>query len=1357
MARNRITEWQHIHLEGNILSWDIIELISKENAPATDPASYSLPSGMSVMDAAGQAYSNACAYYKDYQDKIRGKDGQDARDITRDFISRILSYCFSWSLETITKLDVGSYSYPIRRMAYGRIPVLTIAGDSSFDKADKLYAITNGQRVISPFNMLQQYLSASGETRWGILASGEKLRLMRSATALSRPEFLEFDLGAILSGDFYNEFVLLYRILHSSRVRDVETGTDLDIWEEWRNTSISDGERVRDRLRDGVQSAIIAFGNGFIHANESLRDDITNGRLSATDYYHELLRLCYRLLFLSVLEERYSPDGMRMIFAPDSTPEARESYEKGYSLFHLRRIMRSTKYRTGSHHDLWEAMLIVFQSLEKGQPLLGLPALGGIFSSSSCPHLDGLYLINRDFLDGIYSLRWSEHDGGLYWIDYRNLGSIELGSVYESLLELVPMIDQTTLEFRFLEGSDEETSAGNKRKTTGSYYTPDFMVDQLIRTALMPVIEDKLKDTSYKTAEDALLSMTVIDPACGSGHFLIAAASAIATRLAAVRDDAGKPEGFRSAFRDVISRCIYGVDINPMAVELTKMSLWIEGYEPGKPLSFLDAHIKCGNSIVGVFDTSVLTEKGIPQDAFKPFDDDDKKYAADLKADNTRGLKSLKTRLRNKDSEDQELFSSEQTEDVITVSNMPEDTIDDIQNKDIEYRKYLQKIADSALNRACDAYIAAFYAPKRTLEDPVPTTFTVLHILDGNVQREDETVIDYVEKLAEENRYFHWPLEFPEVFADGGFDVVLGNPPWDKVKVKDEEFFASRIGSIAKAQNASQRKAMISRLPQGAEYERAVYREYKDLLRFYESQNRFLHVKGDNGEAYPLSGKGDVNLYAVFTELASKLRKETGSVGFVVPTGICTDAGTQYLFGSFVEKNIVQSIYDFENGNTIEITGNGGKVKREQTRIFPAVHASYKFSLLTLRRSDKPDFCFFLHTVKELEDQRRHYPLSSEDIKLINPNTKTLPLIRSEKDYEVLRKIYRNSTVVWDENRDDGNTFDLTFMRMFDMSNDSDLFYTEYAPGRMPLYEGKFISQYDYRFNSYKGDADSKGNPVESLVTSDEKANPDFEITPQYWIDEKEVYFRYSNADDDTKKRYANGSDVIVDDKGQLGLDLSGTSADKNIAEIVKEMTPKWCFGYRAITNVTNTRTVISTIFPLSGVGNSMSVGRSSSLVGIILLSSNLSSLVLDYAARNKIGGTNLNQFYFKQLPVISTKHNGGYSDEEKEYVIRYSKRLLATTKKMAEILSCPVTIWNDDERAVLMARLDAFYAMKYGLERDELEFILDPEAVMGKGYPTQTFPQVKANDIAKFGEYRTKRLVMEAYDELMRDGLWQD
>ena len=1357
MARHRISEWQHIHLEGDILSWDILELIISEKAPATSPGSYSLPSGTSVMDAAGQAYSNACGYYKDFQNRIRGLEGQDARNATRDFISRLLTFCLGWTLESVTKLDCGSYSYPIRRLAYGNIPVLVVAGNSGFDKADRLYAITNGQRIISPFNMLQQYLSSSGESRWGILANGEKIRLMRSTAALSRPEFLEFDIGAILSGDFYNEFVLFYRMLHVSRIRDVETGEDLHIWEEWRNTSISDGERARDWLRDGVQKAIIAFANGFIKANDSLRNNLQDGRLSAQSYYHEILRLCYRFLFLSVLEERYSPDGIRLIFDPSSTPEARRRYEIGYSLFRLRKIMISSKYRTGNHFDLWEAMVVVFSSLDKGQPLLGLPALGGIFSEDSCRHIDGLRMYNRDFLEGIEALRWSNHDGGLYWIDYRNLGSVEFGSVYESLLELIPVIDPNKMEFRFLDSTDDETSAGNKRKTTGSYYTPDFLVDQLIRTALMPVVEERIRDTLYQSAEDALLSLTVVDPACGSGHFLIAAASAIATKLADIRDNSGNPEGFRSAFRDVISRSIYGVDINPMAVELTKMALWIEGYEPGKPLSFLDAHIKCGNSIVGVFDTSILTEKGIPQDAYKPFDDDSKAVIADLKKENQQGLTIIRSRLLRDYSNDRSLFEIEQSSEVDAVGSMPEDTIDDISRKSERYRVYQDKLETSPLKIACDVYISAFYARKTSGDLHIPTTLTILHILDNHIDDEDELTIKQAVRLAGKNKYFHWPLEFPEVFDDGGFDVVLGNPPWDKVKVKDEEFFASRIAEISKAQNASQRKAMIKALQNGNEYERRIYREYKELLRFYDSQNKFLHVSGDVGEAYPLSGRGDVNLYAIFTELAAKLRKDKGAIGFVVPTGICTDAGTQYLFGSFVDKNIVQSIYDFENGNTIEVTNSRGNTRTMKPRIFPAVHASYKFSLLTLRHSDKSDFCFFLHTVKDLEDRRRHYPLSSDDIRLMNPNTKTLPLIRSVKDYEIMKKIYSNSSVIWDEAREDGNVFGLSFMSMFHMSNDSELFYSDYAPDRMPLYEGKFISQYDYRFNSYKGETDSKGNPVESAVTLDEKENPDYEITPQYWIDEKEVYLRYSNAPDDVKKLYKEGKtdSRLIGKIGPLGLELFDTVIDtRSIPEIVKEETPKWCFGFRTISNATNKRTMVSSLFYLSGVGHKITLIRDLDLDSSLVLNANLSSIVLDYVAKRKVGGTDICNFHFKQFPVIPPY---SYSEKERDFVIRYSKRLLATTRKMADILSCPVTVWNENERAVLMARLDAFYAVKYGLGKDELEFILDPEAVMGNGYPTQTFPQVRANDISKYGEYRTKRLILEAYDELTRNGLWQD
>lgn len=1363
MARNRITDWQHIHLEGGILSWDILELIAKEKAIATEPAAYGLPRTISVMQAAGPAYSRARALYQDYQERVRGAVSQAERNITREYVLRIMS-CLGWSFSTVQKLDGGSFSYPIRRIAYGRIPLLTVAGSNSFDKADRLYAITSSQSAISPFNMLQQYLSSSGEARWGILANGEKLRLMRSATALSRPEYLEFDLEAILAGDFYNEFMLLYRILHVSRVRNDVDDTDLEIWEEWRNTSITDGERVRDRLRDGVKAALVALGDGFIHANAGLKDELRNGRLGAQEYYHELLRLCYRLLFLSVLEERYSPDGMRLVFDPASTPSARETYEKGYSLSRLRHIMRSTKYRTGNHHDLWEAMVIVFRSLEDGETKLGHPALGGIFSSLSCPHLDGLQLLNRDFLSAMESLRWSTNDDGLYWIDYRNLGSIELGSVYESLLELVPVVDQGSLKFRFLDGSDEETNAGNKRKTSGSYYTPDFLVDQLISTALMPVVEERLKDTSYASAEEALLSLTVVDPACGSGHFLIAAASAIATRLALIRDSAGNVEGFRSAFRDVISRCIYGVDINPMAVELTKMSLWIEGYEPGKPLSFLDAHIKCGNSIVGVFDTSVLTEKGIPKDAFKAFEDDDKAVIKLLASKNASELKELRKSVTAAVKGTGDVFSKDQLSSQSAITILPEDSIDEIRRKSELYRKYMEELKSSPENRACDAYMAAFYAPKTSIEDGVPTTAMIGRILDDNLWEEDLPVLSRVEAMAERDAYFHWPLEFPEIFKEGGFDVVLGNPPWDKQAFKEEEFFASRDVKISKAQNATQRKRMIAALEHSeSEYERNLYKEYIIAFRTSLAQSQFLHVSREDGGAYPLSGFGIVNLYAIFTELASKLRKSTGAVGFVVPTGICTDDGTKELFGHFVEEKIVSSVYDFANSSSVEVTTANGKKKTVQNFIFPAVDGRMRFSLLTLCCVEEPDFCFFLHSVKDLDDKRRHFPLSSEDIMLMNPNTRTLPLIRSQNDYELLKKIYRNSVVVLDEGRADGNVFNLSLMTMFNMSSDSNLFLSGPAPGRMPLYEGKFISQYDHRFNSYEGETDSNGNPRETLCSSIVKSNPDYEITPQYWIDEKEIYLRYSNASKDIKDYYRKGIRKVSEGPSQaedqmqfdfadyqLGLDFSN---DDSVEKTVKNLTPDWCFGFRSVARATDTRTCIATLFPLSGVGHKIILITEIDLDKTIILNANLSSLVFDFVARRKIGNTDMCNFHFKQLPVIPPS---SYTDEERAFVIETSKKLLGTTRKMAEILSCPVTIWNDDERAVLIARLDAFYAMKYGLDRQDLEFILDPEAVMGKGYPTQTFPQVKANDIRQYGEYRTQRLVLEAWDELHRDGLWK-
>lgn len=1350
--KNKWINLQHIHCEGYLFTADLIDLISKDSAPAQGKDGYGLPSTISIMDEIGQSYKKAIGLYSDYQLKLK-RSNADTLAVTRDFICRFLSNCLGWNIENVTKLDAGGKGFPIRRQAYGRIPIAVVSGENSLDRADSYFSITNGLKNVSPFSMMQQYLSAAGDSRWGIVASGKMIRLLRSSTSLSKPEYLEFDLGAILSDDFYNEYAVLWKILHVSRIRDTSDGTDLEIWEEWKNTSISNGERARDRLRVGVERAIVIFANGFLsnRANKQLQEEIFSGRLSATEYFHELLRLCYRILFLSVIEERYSENGIRLVFDPDSGQMPHDIYEKGYSLARLRGMMRKKSFRSVYHYDLWEAMKITFEALDRGESLLGLPSLGGLFADSQCSHCNGLRLSNRDFLEAITELRWTEHDGALYWIDFRNLGTVELGSVYESLLELVPMIDGQTRQFRFIAGSDDETNSGNKRKTTGSYYTPDFLVKQLIRTALIPVVEERLNNNPDTDPEEVLLSMTVVDPACGSGHFLIEAATVIATYLARYREDGNSASGFRRAYRDVISNCLYGVDLNPMAVELTKMALWLEGYQPGKPLSFLDSKIKCGNSLIGVFDLSILN-KGIPGDAYTPIGSDSKEFCKALKKANTTNLKNLKASATSLDADVINIKES-----IEEVNSLEEDSTDDVKAKKARYERHIRELNESRIKKAADYYTSAFFYDKADATLPVPTTDGLNRIITPGMQlkEDDLSVLERVNHYTSSNHFFHWKLEFPEVFSKGGFDCVLGNPPWDKVKLNDVEFFSSRISSIANAQNASQRKKLITALKTGTDYEKEVFAEYQETLKGYTSQSTFLHVAECDRGQYPLSGKGDVNLYALFTELASKIKSETGAVGIIVPTGICTDDSTKYLFGSFVDKRIVQSIYDFENGNT-EI--EEGKTRGTKTRIFPAVHASYKFSLLTLRKTENTDFCFFLHSVKDLEDKRRHYPLTSDDIRMINPNTKTLPLIRSEKDYQVLKKIYTNSQVLWDENRSDGNTFGLSFMRMFDMSNDSGLFLSSPGPDRLPLYEGKMINIYDHRFNSYDGDTDSKGNPITTLVSDEKKHDPSYEITPQYWLPEREVIYRYSNADKKTKdiwyeKTYSKTSDDKIQGILDFGNDPETMSFDQ-LDKIVRDAVPKWCLGFRDIARATDRRTFVSSVFPIAGVGNNVNLLCNLTNNNLFSLLGNTSSFIFDYAVRNKVGGTHVNQFYAKQLPIISTNQ---YSDDEQRFVISNVTKLVATSDKIAKALDCEVHIYDEDERESIKSRLDAFYAMKYGLTRDEYEFILDPEAVMGKGYPTQTFPAIKADDIAKYGTYRTKDMCLKAYDELMENGLWQD
>ncbi|MBI3909969.1 MAG: N-6 DNA methylase, partial [Armatimonadetes bacterium] len=571
----------------------------------------------------------------------------------------------------------------------------------------------------------------------------------------------------------YSEFVLLYRLLHRSRLPQGAADAHECWLEKYYQQGIDEGGRVREHLRDGVEAALKQLGSAFLAHPESgaLRQALREGRLDAQGYYRQLLRLVYRLLFLFVVEER------RLVFPPAVEHADRQGiYTSYYSLSRLRD--RCERYFAEDRHaDLWQGLLQtfwLFRDADAGRQL-GLSALDGeLFGGPACADLERAACENARLLRALYHLSTFADGSVRRRVNYAGLDVEELGSVYESLLDYRPHVE--------LDGEPGfELLAGGERKQTGSYYTPPELVRELIDHALVPVIEERLAGTKTREEKEAaLLGLRVCDPASGSGHFLLAAARRIARELAKVRsgEDEPTPEAFRGAVRDVIRTCIYAVDKNPLAVDLCKVALWLEGHNAGLPLSFLDHHVKWGDSLVGVFDLKVLAE-GIPDEAYNRSDREEKAAAAHYKKRNREERKGQQ-RL------DSYAAVSETPAglagDFQALATLAERTPADVQAKQELYESLRSRGSTWwTLRVACDLWTAAFFTglrlPKDGGADMAPTTDTVRQYVAHPGAGYGPLVGEAV-ALSERHAFFHWPLEFPEVFAAGGFDVVLGNPPF---------------------------------------------------------------------------------------------------------------------------------------------------------------------------------------------------------------------------------------------------------------------------------------------------------------------------------------------------------------------------------------------------------------------------------------------------------------------------------------------------------------------------------------------------------------------------------------------------
>jgi hypothetical protein len=1049
------------------------------------------------------------------------------------------------------------------------------------------------------------------------------------------------------------------------------------------------------------------LGSGFLShpANGALRAALQQEgptTLSKQAFYEELLGLVYRFIFLATVEDRAdAANGQRLVFSPATTEEIQQRYLTGYSLTWLReRAAHRSSHDT--HSDLWQALSITFDGLAHGEPALGLPALGGLFDADQCPHITGALIENRWLLAAVFQLGYFREAAGLTRVNYRDMGPEELGSVYESLLELVPDIqrlDQPSNAKLAFVGDDDALAStkGNTRKLTGSYYTPDSLVQELIKSALEPVIAETLRAYPERPAA-ALLELTVCDPACGSGHFLLAAARRLAEELAKLRAPGGAPTqgDYRHALRDVVSHCIFGVDKNPMAISLAKTALWLEAYTPDLPLSFLDHHLRCGDALIGILDPNILLD-GIPDSAYSAQIGDDGAVCKELKKKNREARKQVAREKEMSLASHRLAFETE--DEVLEFEEHPEATIGDINAKRLLFRRREQLSQKAKIRIACDLFVAPFLTAK-TLSNAnsIATTRDLYLQLIGETPSAE--VSHAAQQAARRARVFHWSLEFPAAVKRGGFSVLLGNPPWERLKLKEEEFFAARSQDISqeKTKEARARSIKSLSLAEQSSIDGQLYTEFVNAKR--EGDGSLLFAR-DSGR-YPLTGVGDINTYALFSETILSLRAPRGRAGFIVPSGIATDDSTKAYFSALTGRGILHSLYDFENRHGI----------------FPSVHRSYKFCLLTIAEAKESHFGFFLSGVAELGDSERCFSLSNENIVQLNPNTKTAAIFRSRADSKLATKIYANNSVLMrrvevpeQESRIDC-AWNVSLGRLLHMSDDSGSFVAEEKDNHLAVYEAKLIHQYDHRWASYrKTEADF------SNISSDGKENPLLLAMPRFWVPDELI--------------------------NKLALERGWTR--------------RWFIGWRKIARATDERTVISTVLPYAAAGDSllfMFFDKEISAEIAACFIGNLNSLVFDYVARQKIGGINFSFYHLEQLPVVPTSR---FNSDALRFIVPRILELTYTAidlKDWANDLAfhgAPFP-WSPDRRGHLRAELDAYYAHLYGLSRDELRYILDPADVMGADYPSETFRVLKNSEMRLFGEYRTQRLVLDAWDRLEKN-----
>ena len=1171
------------------------------------------------------------------------------------------------------------------------------------------------RRGESAAQQIQRYLLTAGtdsneSVRWAILTNGARWRLY-SYRARPRERTWQIDLNALLvSADIF-ESVLSEPKLHELRVAWLLLRRDSWVPAEGERETLLDrllalGRRNDAQLANDLSDVV--FKNVYPDIVKLFWSKQPEARAEAVA--RAALTFLYRLLFIYYAEDRGLLDTEDPRYRPHSLRySVRDPVHEQHGKADFSTV--STEF--------WQRLQYLRAVIDQGDASIGQPAYNGGLFAPIYAIVDEITLSDAELAPIIRDL--SHTSSGTY-VSYRNLEVQQLGSVYERLLEQIPRRDD--------DNQVDVTTSPYARKDSGSYYTPQELVDLIVEQTLTPLVEERIEAFRADPIEandpaEAVLKLTVLDPAMGSGHFLITAIDWLTERLFALvdREWDEAPHGYVSPLREqlwrlqetypdlsdltllqrmVLKRCIYGVDKNPMAVELAKVALWLHTFSGELPLPYLEHRIIAGDSLLGI--RGEQAREYISAWGRYPLNDSFERNNAQaiphhLALNDTLDLTIAEIGDTRNSHRDARLLVRDQIEPLNLVAGLRWLSAGMKKRERAEFHAPLAEVLAGHPARA-----VAILRIGENDEGLTPTT------------PEYRVIRDAANEVAARERILHWEIEFPHVMTgdNPGFDAIISNPPWDRIKLQEVEWWAARDEAVAKARTAADRKRVVARRRAAGDPTVAAF----DTAAEQATQLSTLVRKGGD---YPLLGKGDINLYSLFVERSLALVKPAGIVGLLTPSGIYADHTAADFFRSISTTGRLGGIYDFENRRS-------SNAEARTAKWFADVHPQFKFCALiaggTKRHFVNARCGFYLHGQADLEDDDRVFLLAPEDFARINPNTGTAPILRTRRDTEIVSRIYRDHPALVDRSTgEELKVWPVRYHRMFDMTNDSNLFETaealeaagayrvvgnRYKRGDdmwAPLYQGRMIEAFDHRAHSVRYNPENLNRPyLSERVTDSQHLDPSFHPLVATWIDAASV-------------------------------------------ERAMPQEHGWTTGFRDITSATNERTMIATIVPWAGFTNKVPILLADSGeggAGASCLVANLNSLALDYVAKRKVHGTTMNWFLVEQLPMIAPDdYDRPFGDTTardlvKDHVLRlcYTAWDLQPFARDLGYEGDPF-IWNPTERRQLRARLDALFFHLYGLDEADAAYILDQ------------FPVLEKNERREHDKYLTKELVLGHYRAL--------